>query len=59
LDETWVDTNHTASHQWISSDPSKNRKLPLGMEQWFVVLHAGCEKGFLPGCVICFQKYKH
>lgn len=38
LDETWVDTNHTASHQWTSSDLSKNRKLPLGKGQWIVVL---------------------
>ena len=55
LDETWVDTNHTASHQWTSSNPSKNRKLPLGKGQRFVVLHAGCEKGFLPGCDLVFE----
>ena len=55
MDETWVDTNHTASHQWISSDPSKNRKLPLGKGQRFAVLHAGCEKGFLPGCDLVFK----
>ena len=52
MDETWVDTNHTASHQWISSDPSKNRKLPLGKGQRFV---AGCEKGFSPGCDLVFK----
>lgn len=44
LDETWVDTNHTTSHQWTSSEDAKNRKIPLGKSQKFVVLHAGCEK---------------
>ena len=28
----------------------KNRKLPLGKGQAFVILHAGCEDGFLNGC---------
>ena len=55
MDETWVDTNHTASHQWTSSNPSNNRKLPLGKGQRFVVLHAGCEKGCLPGSDLVFK----
>ena len=55
LDETWVHTNHTTSHQWIGSNESKNRKIPLGKGQRFVVLHAGCEKGFLPGCDLVFK----
>ncbi|CAG2257303.1 unnamed protein product [Mytilus edulis] len=32
LDETWVDTNHTTSHQWTSSEDTKNRKIPLDSE---------------------------
>jgi hypothetical protein len=56
LDETWVDTNHTASHQWTSSDPSKNQQLPLEKEQRLVVLHAGyVEKDFYQ-VVILFSK---
>jgi hypothetical protein len=27
LDETWVDTHHTASHQWTSPNPSDARKI--------------------------------
>lgn len=51
LDVTWVDTNHTKSHQWIFSNESQNRgKKHLGKGQRFVVFHAGCEKGFLQGC---------
>ncbi|CAG2246402.1 unnamed protein product [Mytilus edulis] len=55
LDETWVDTNHTTSHQWTSPDESQNRKIPLGKGQRFVVLHAGCETGFLKGCDLVFK----
>ena len=29
LDETWVDTHHTASHQWTPPNPSDARKIPL------------------------------
>jgi hypothetical protein len=29
LDETWVDTPHTASHQWTPPNPSDARKIPL------------------------------
>ena len=28
-DETWVDTHHTASHQWTPPNPSDARKIPL------------------------------
>jgi hypothetical protein len=55
LDETWCDTNHTTSHQWAAEDDSKNRKLPLGKGQRFVILHAGCEDGFLNGCELVFK----
>jgi hypothetical protein len=27
LDETWVDTHHTASHQWTSDSIFKNKKI--------------------------------
>lgn len=33
----------------------KNRKIPLSKGQRFVVLHAGCENGFLPGCDLVFK----
>jgi hypothetical protein len=55
LDETWCDTNHTTSHQWAADDDSKNRKLPLGKGQRFVISHAGCEDGFLNGCELVFK----
>lgn len=55
LDETWCDTNHTTSHQWAAEDDSKNRKLPLGKGQRFVISHAGCEDGFLNGCELVFK----
>ena len=55
LDETWVDTHHTSSHQWTSDSILKNRKIPLSKGQRFVVLHAGCENGFLPGCDLVFK----
>lgn len=55
LDETWVDTHHTSSHQWTSDSIFKNRKIPLSKGQRFVVLHAGCENGFLPGCDLVFK----
>ena len=53
LDETWVDTHHTASHQWTPPNPSDARKIPLNKGQRFVILHAGCKTGFLPGCEFC------
>jgi hypothetical protein len=46
---------HTTSHQWAADDDSKNRKLPLGKGQRFVILHAGCEDGFLNGCELVFK----
>jgi hypothetical protein len=55
LDETWVDTHHTASHQWTSPNPSDARKIPLNKRQRFVILHAGCKTGFLPGCELVFK----
>ena len=33
----------------------KNRKLPLGKGQRFVISHAGCEDGFLNGCELVFK----
>jgi hypothetical protein len=36
LDETWVDTHHTASHQWTPPNPSDARKIPLSKGQRFV-----------------------
>jgi hypothetical protein len=41
LDETWVDTHHTASHQWTPPNPSDDRKIPFNKGQRFVILHAG------------------
>lgn len=55
LDETWVDTHHTASHQWTPPNPSDARKIPLNKGQRFVILHAGCKTGFLPGCELVFK----
>ena len=46
LDETWVDTHHTASHQWTPPNPSDARKIPLNKGQRFVILHAGCKTVF-------------
>ena len=55
MDETWVDTHHTASHQWTSPNPSDARKIPLNKGQRFVILHAGCKAGFLPGRALVFK----
>ena len=35
LNETWVDTHHTASHQLTSDSIFKNRKIPLSNEYFF------------------------
>ena len=37
LDETWVDTHHTASHQLAPPNPSDARKIPLNEGQRFVI----------------------
>jgi len=55
LDETWCDTSQTTSHQWAAEDGSKNRKLPIGKGQRFLILHSGCEYGFLNGCELIFK----
>jgi hypothetical protein len=56
LDETWVDTHHTASHQWTPPNPSSDaRKNPLNKGQRFVILHAGYKTGFLPGYKLVFK----
>jgi hypothetical protein len=46
LDETWVDTHHTAPHQWTPPNPSDSRKIPLSKGQTFVILHAFTIKEF-------------
>ena len=55
LDETWVDTHHTASYQWTLPNPSDARKIPLNKGQRFVILHAGCKTVFLPGFELVFK----
>jgi hypothetical protein len=55
LDETWVDTHHTASHQWTPPNPSDARKISLNKGQRFVIVHAGCKTGLLPGCELVFK----
>jgi hypothetical protein len=55
LDGIWVDTHHTASYQWTPPNPSDARKIPLNKGQRFIVLHAGCKTGFLPGCELVFK----
>ena len=55
LDETWVDTHHTASYQWQPPNPNDARKLPINKGQRFVILHAGCKTGFLNGCELVFK----
>ena len=55
LDETWVDTHHTASHQCTPPNPSDARKIPINKGQRFVILHAGCKTGFWPGCELVFK----
>ena len=59
LNETWVDTHHTASHQWTPPNPSDARKIPLIKGQRFVILHAGCKTVFLPECELVFKTFKH
>jgi hypothetical protein len=46
LDETWVDTHHTESHQWTPPNPSDAQKIPLNKGQRFVILHAECKTVF-------------
>jgi hypothetical protein len=55
LDEIWVDTHHTTSHQWTPPNPSDARKIPLNKGQRFVILHAGYKTDFLPGCELVFK----
>jgi hypothetical protein len=31
------------------------KKIPLNKGQRFVILHAGCKTGFLPGCELVFK----
>jgi hypothetical protein len=50
-DETWVDTHHTASHQWTPPNPSDARKIPLNKGQRFVILHAGCKTISIYFCI--------
>ena len=55
LDETWVDTHHTPSKQWMPPNLEHAKKIPLNKGQRFVILHAGSENGFVPGCELVFK----
>ena len=55
LDETWVNASHTASYQWQPEDPSQGWRIPTGRGQRLILLHAGGDMGFLPGCELLFR----
>ena len=55
MDETLVDTHHTASHQLTPPNLLGARKIPFNKGQRFVILYTGCKTGFLPGCELVFK----
>lgn len=58
LDETWINSHHTFSKEWISNDGLTGRNIPTGRGQRLILLHAvDTISGFLPGCKLLFKSH--
>ena len=69
LDETWVNSGHCNSYAWLPQlklvgiDGSKEiikrlPKIPPGKGKRLIILHAGCEDGFIPNMDLVFEGKK-
>ncbi|XP_045174542.2 uncharacterized protein LOC123535853 [Mercenaria mercenaria] len=54
LDETWIDTSHTAKYCWQSVE-ERGVAAPFNKGQRLIVVHAGGQNGFVPGAELVFK----
>lgn len=54
LDETYLHSGHTSSKNW-TDDSTKGLFANMSKGQRLIIIHAGWEKGFLPGCLLMFK----
>ncbi|XP_057671272.1 uncharacterized protein LOC130903016 [Diorhabda carinulata] len=69
LDETWLNEGHTKAKVWIDTN-IKNKtqaineglstglKSPSGKGKRLIILHAGCEQGFVNDALLVFESKK-
>jgi transposase len=53
-DETYIHSSHVSSNSWIDST-NKGLKVPASKGTRFIIVHAGTEKGFIPGAFLMFK----
>lgn len=54
MDESYIHTSHTKGKSW-SDDKKKGVKKPISKGQRLIIVHAGNEKGFVPGAFLTYK----
>jgi hypothetical protein len=54
LDETWIHQTYTVSKCWQYSRTEGVMKNDSA-GQWWIIVHAGSERGFVPGAYLIFK----
>ena len=64
LDETWANARDGREKMWVENDPrvpggtTGGIKKPSGKGSRLIILHAGCESGWVNGAALVFQRKK-
>lgn len=53
-DELYVDSSHSSAKAWTDGT-TKGLKKPISKGQRVVIVHAGCETGFIPNALLTFK----
>lgn len=53
-DESYVDSSHSSAKAWTDGT-TKGLKKPISKGQRVVIVHAGCETGFIPNALLTFK----
>ena len=54
LDETWLNQHHTVTKCWTDYDGKGGLKIPSSKGKRLIILHAGCEQGWIDGAELIF-----
>lgn len=53
-DETYINSSHTQTHAW-EDDTELGLKKPISKGRRLIIVHAGCESGFIPNALLIFR----
>lgn len=57
LDETWFDTHDTLKKGYTDSSSNCTTKTPCSRGKRLIILHAGCEQGWIQGALLISSKH--